>query len=118
MRPTLLCTESPAGLSRRVPSAALVLAAVVMLAAELARGQAPATIYHATLQEPNQKTPEVSTAALRQIPADQSAIVFRAPLSGVCREPHSRGSECVGQTGRAPVGVCVRRRRDRPPGGC
>ena len=56
----------------------LVLAAVVMLAGGLARGQAPATIYHATLQEPNQKTPEVSTEELRQILADQSAIVFDA----------------------------------------
>ncbi len=78
MRPTVLCTESPAGLSRRVPSAVLVLAAVVMLAAGLGRGQAPATIYHATMQEPNQKTPEVSTEELRQILADQSAIVFDA----------------------------------------
>jgi hypothetical protein len=43
MRPTLPCTESPAGLSRRVPSAVLVLVAMVMLAAGLARGQAPAT---------------------------------------------------------------------------
>jgi len=56
----------------------LVLAAVVMLAAGLARGQAPATIYQATLQEPNQKTPEVSTEELRQILADQSAIVLDA----------------------------------------
>jgi rhodanese-related sulfurtransferase len=78
MRPTLPFTESPAGLSRRVPGAVLVLAAVVMLAAGLARGQAPTTIYHATLQEPNQKTPEVSTEELRQILADQSAIVFDA----------------------------------------
>jgi rhodanese-related sulfurtransferase len=61
-----------------VASAALVLAAVVTLATGLARGDAPATIYQATLQEPNQKTPEVSTEELRQILADQSAIVFDA----------------------------------------
>ena len=78
MRPTLRFTESLAGLSRRVPSAVLVLAAVVTLATGLARGEAPATIYHATLQEPNQKTPEVSTEELRQILAIQSAIVFDA----------------------------------------
>ena len=78
MRPTVPFTESPVGLSRRVPSAVLVLAAVVMLAAGLAHGQAPATIYHATLQEQDQKTPEVSTEALRQILAHQSAIVFDA----------------------------------------
>jgi rhodanese-related sulfurtransferase len=56
----------------------LVLVAVVMLATGLARGDARATIYQATLQEPNQKTPEVSTEELRQILADQSALVFDA----------------------------------------
>jgi rhodanese-related sulfurtransferase len=78
MRPTLLFIERPAGLSRRVASAVLVLVAVVTLATGLARGDARATIYQATLQEPNQKTPEVSTEELRQILADQSAIVFDA----------------------------------------
>ena len=78
MRPTLLFIESPAGLSRRVASTVLVLVAVVTLATGLARGDARATIYQATLQEPNQKTPEVSTEELRQILADQSAIVFDA----------------------------------------
>jgi rhodanese-related sulfurtransferase len=78
MRPTLRFIESPAGLSRRVASAVLVLVAVVTLATGLARGDARATIYQATLQEPNQKTPEVSTEELRQILADQSAIVFDA----------------------------------------
>ena len=34
------------------------------------------TIYHATLAEPNQKTPEVSTEELRRILADGSAIVL------------------------------------------
>jgi rhodanese-related sulfurtransferase len=78
MRPTLRCIESPVGLSRRVASTVLVLVAVVTLATGLARGDARATIYQATLQEPNQKTPEVSTEELRQILADQSAIVFDA----------------------------------------
>jgi hypothetical protein len=78
MRPNLLFTASPAVLSRRVASTVLVLAAVVTLAMGLARGDAPATIYQATLQEPNQKTPEVSTEELRQILADQRAIVFDA----------------------------------------
>jgi rhodanese-related sulfurtransferase len=78
MCPNLLCTASPAGLSRRVASTVLVLVAVATLATGFARGDAPATIYQATLQEPNQKTPEVSTEELRQILADQSAIVFDA----------------------------------------
>jgi rhodanese-related sulfurtransferase len=56
----------------------LVLATIVMWAAGLAHSEAPVTIYRATLQEPHQKTPEVSTEALRQILAEQSAIVFDA----------------------------------------
>jgi rhodanese-related sulfurtransferase len=61
-----------------VVSTVLVLVAVVTLATGLARGDARATIYQATLQEPNQKTPEVSTEELRQILADQRALVFDA----------------------------------------
>jgi rhodanese-related sulfurtransferase len=78
MRSNLLFTESPAGLSTCVACTVLVLAAVVILAIGLACGETPVTIYQATLQEPNQKTPEVSTEELRQILADQSAIVFDA----------------------------------------
>jgi rhodanese-related sulfurtransferase len=78
MRPTLRFIESPAGLPRRVASTVLLLVAVVTLATGLARGDARATIYQATLQEPNQKTLEVSTEELRQILADQRAIVFDA----------------------------------------
>jgi hypothetical protein len=78
MRPTLRCIESPVGLSRRVVSTVLVLGAVVTLATGLTRGDARATIYQATLQEPNQNTPEVSTEELRQILADQRALVFDA----------------------------------------
>jgi rhodanese-related sulfurtransferase len=78
MRPTRRFIESLVGLSRHMTSTVLVLVAVVMLGTGLAHGDARATIYQATLQEPNQKTPEVSTEELRQILADQSAIVFDA----------------------------------------
>jgi rhodanese-related sulfurtransferase len=67
-----------AGLSRRMTSTLLALATLVILAAGPSRGEAPSTIYQATLQEPNQQTPEVSTEELRQILADQRAIVFDA----------------------------------------
>jgi rhodanese-related sulfurtransferase len=58
-----------------------VCLAVLMLgwaAAGLACGEPAPSIYQATLQEPHQKTPEVSTEELRQILADQSAVVFDA----------------------------------------
>jgi len=55
--------------------------AILMLgwaAAGMACGEPAPSIYQATLQEPHQKTPEVSTEELRQILADQSAVVFDA----------------------------------------
>jgi rhodanese-related sulfurtransferase len=48
------------------------------LAVGLARGDSSVDIYRATLQEANQKTPEVSTEELRQILAAKSAVVFDA----------------------------------------
>jgi rhodanese-related sulfurtransferase len=56
----------------------LALAAGVAGAAPVAQAAEPATIFQATLAEPNQKTPEVSTAELREILASGSATVFDA----------------------------------------
>jgi rhodanese-related sulfurtransferase len=53
----------------------LALARVVALAATDGASAPGGTIYQATLAEPNQKTPEVSTEELRRILADGSAIV-------------------------------------------
>ncbi len=52
------------------------------LSAEPALAQAPPDILRATLAQPNEKTPEVSTEELRRILADKSAMVFdaRPPL--------------------------------------
>jgi rhodanese-related sulfurtransferase len=61
-----------------VASTVLALAIAMTMAAGLVCGEAPVTIDQATWQEPNQKTPEVSTAELRQILVDQSAVVFDA----------------------------------------
>ena len=47
-----------------------------MGAAAVASAQPAGTIYQTTLMEPGQKTPEVTTEALRMILADKSAIVF------------------------------------------
>jgi rhodanese-related sulfurtransferase len=107
MRPNLLYSASPASLSRRVASAALVLAAVVMLATGLARGDAPATIYQATLQEPNQKTPEVSTEELRLILADQRAIVFDARPSQEYAVSHIPGARNVSAKPGMPLSEYV-----------
>jgi rhodanese-related sulfurtransferase len=59
----------------RAGTAGLAVAAVVILAADVASAQGGA-IDQATLGEPNQKTPEVSTEELRRILADRSAIVL------------------------------------------
>jgi rhodanese-related sulfurtransferase len=69
-------TKERIALSRWMAGALLVLVTVVTGGSGLARSEAPVIIYGATLQEPHQKTPEVSTEELRQILADQSAIVF------------------------------------------
>jgi rhodanese-related sulfurtransferase len=53
----------------------LALARMVTLAATDGASAPGGTIYQATLAEPNQKTPEVSTEELRRILADGSAIV-------------------------------------------
>jgi rhodanese-related sulfurtransferase len=107
MRPNLQFTANLAGLSRRASSTVLVLAAVVTLAAGLARGEAPATIYQATLQEPNQKTPEVSTEELRQILADQSAIVFDARPSQEYAVSHIPGARNVSAKPGMPISEYV-----------
>jgi rhodanese-related sulfurtransferase len=107
MRPNLQFTANLAGLSRRAASTVLVLAAVVTLAAGLARGEAPATIYQATLQEPNQKTPEVSTEELRQILADQSAIVFDARPSQEYAVSHIPGARNVSAKPGMPISEYV-----------
>ncbi len=54
----------------------LALAAMVTLAVTDAAIAQSGSIYQATLAEPNQKTPEVSTEELRRILADGSAIVL------------------------------------------
>src|SRR5215470_15337400 len=41
-------------------------------------GQAVVNIHQATLMEPDQKTPEISTHELRQLLAEQSATIFDA----------------------------------------
>jgi rhodanese-related sulfurtransferase len=107
MRSNLLCTDSPAGLSRRAARTVLVLAAVVTLATGLARGEAAATIDQAMLQEPNQKTPEVSTEELRQILADQRAIVFDARPSQEYAVSHIPGARNVSAKPGMPMSEYV-----------
>jgi hypothetical protein len=78
MRPNPLYIRRTAGVSRRMTGTLLALAALVTVAAGYTCGETPTPISQATLQEPNQNTPEVSTEELRQILADQRALVFDA----------------------------------------
>jgi len=57
-----------------VVSAALVTGIIAFVAIDTARAQG--SVYQATLAEPNQKTPEVSTEEVRRILADGSATVI------------------------------------------
>jgi rhodanese-related sulfurtransferase len=94
-------------MSRRMASILLTLAGMVTLAAGPARGQAPTTIYHATLQEAHQKTPEISTEELRQILADQSAIVFDARPSPEYAVSHIPGARNVSAKPGVPMSEYV-----------
>ena len=56
-----------------------VLSALVLMLYTLHAGAEPkSNIHQATLMEPGQKTPEISTEELRKILVDKSAIVFDA----------------------------------------
>ncbi len=107
MQPNPLYPARTADLSRRVTNPVLALAIVVALAAGYAHGEAPVTIYRATLQEPNQKTPEVSTEELRQLLADQSAIVFDARPYQEYAVSHLPGARNVSAKPGVPMSAYV-----------
>jgi rhodanese-related sulfurtransferase len=80
----------------------LTVAAGTWLAlGESVRAQTAKTIAEATLEEPNQKTPEVSTDELRGILANHSAVVFDARPPKEYAISHSPGAINVnGKAGR------------------
>ena len=60
---------------RLVRAGAAGLATAIIMAAAVDVATAQSSVYQATLAEPNQKTPEVSTEEVRRILADGSAIL-------------------------------------------
>ena len=61
---------------RLVQAGAAGLAMAIIMAAAVDVATAQSSVYQATLAEPNQKTPEVSTEEVRRILADSSAILL------------------------------------------
>lgn len=81
----------------------LVVAAMVALAVTDVASAQSGTIDQATLGEPNQKTPEVSTEELRRILADGSAIVLDSRKHAEYVASHIPGARNLGLDATAPV---------------
>jgi rhodanese-related sulfurtransferase len=65
------------------------------------------SVFQATLTEPNQRTPEVSTDELRQILADQSAIVFDSRPHMEYAISHIPGARNVAAKPDVPISVYI-----------
>ena len=117
-RPGRIETIGPAVTSPRALRAmrpivgALVVGIILVTIASSAPLTAPAlaqaaTIFQATLSEPNQKTAEVSTDELRQILKDGSAVVFDARPHMEYATSHIPGALNVAAKPDVPISVYV-----------
>lgn len=94
--------------SARVAVPALVVAVVIGLALTgLAGAQTVLSVLQATLMEPNQKTPEVTTEELRRILAEGSAYVFDARPHKEYAVSHIPGALNVAAKPGVPISVYV-----------
>src|SRR5499433_3369526 len=75
--------------------------------APYASGQAVVNVHQATLMEPDQKTPEISTQELRQILAEQSAMIFDARPLEEYAVSHIPGAIKVAAKPDLPVSLYV-----------
>jgi len=82
--------------------AGFVLAAMVRVTAADAASSQDGTIYQATLAEPNQKTPEVSTEELRRILADGTSVVLDSRKRSEYVAGHIPGARNVAPPPDAP----------------
>jgi rhodanese-related sulfurtransferase len=85
----------------------LALAATVTLTVTEVASAQGGTIYQATLAEPNQKTPEVSTEELRRILADGSAIVLDSRKRAEYVASHIPGARNAAPRPGAPISEFV-----------
>jgi 3-mercaptopyruvate sulfurtransferase SseA len=93
---------------QRTRLAYAVLAFVVLSNGAIANAQSTvATIFGATLAEPNQKTPEISTQELQQILSDRSALVFDARPPMEFATSHVPGAMNVGQKPGTPISMYI-----------
>ncbi len=82
-------------------------ALAAMLLVSTAAAETPLNILSATLQEPNQKTAEVSTDELKQILSTGSAAVFDARPPMEYAVSHIPGARNVGQKPETPISLYV-----------
>jgi hypothetical protein len=85
------------------------------ICAPYASGQAVMNIQQATLMEPDQKTPEISTEDLRHILTEKSATVFDARPFNEYAVSHIPGAVNVSAKPAVPISLyvsdlCLRRR--------
>jgi rhodanese-related sulfurtransferase len=85
----------------------LILWLALGVCAPYASGQAALNIQHATLMEPDQKTPEISTEELRKILAEKSATVFDARPFNEYAVSHIPGATNVSAKPGAPISLYV-----------
>jgi 3-mercaptopyruvate sulfurtransferase SseA len=100
---------------RLVQAGAAGLAMAIIMAAAVDVATAQSSVYQATLAEPNQKTPEVSTEEVRRILADSSAILLDSRKRSEYVAGHIAGAKnAAPEPGSPPaafVAAVERRRR-------
>ena len=98
-----------------VRAGAAGLATAIMMAAGVDGAITQSSVYQATLAEPNQKTPEVSTEEVRRILADSSAILLDSRKRSEYVAGHIAGAKnAAPEPGSPPaafVAAVERRRR-------
>jgi rhodanese-related sulfurtransferase len=90
----------------RSGAAALAAAIMTMIAIDAAAAQG-STIFQATIGEPNQKTPEISTEEARRVLADGSAIVLDSRKRSEYVAGHIAGAQNVAAEAGAPASAMV-----------
>jgi rhodanese-related sulfurtransferase len=84
-----------------------ILWLVLAVCAPYARGQAVLNTQQATLMEPDQKTPEISTEELRKILAEKSATVFDARPFNEYAVSHIPGAANVAAKPGVPISLYI-----------
>src|SRR3954452_7975116 len=100
-------SETKTGRGRRIPGLIALWVAGSFPGAGQIRAEAEANVMRATLQEPGQETPEISTEDLRQVLATGSAVVLDARPHDEWAIGHIPGARNVAPRPGVPVSQYV-----------